>query len=180
MLYSISSFIFENFESNINYLHTSTESDIRIAIVYIYIYNRIAQVSVFRLDTSHSVDYVITCAACGLFAPSPPPTIPPQFHLDILFGIGLGNMVFGLCRGAWPYKGPCTAGGKLAAEALRVLKKSIQHAGARRRGWGAAPLSQLRRALALAWWEKGAGHKTKTERGQVRQVAWLLPTLNGS
>ena len=53
----------------------------------------------------------------------------------------LGNMVFGLCRGAWPYKGPCTAGGKLAAEALRVLKKSIQHAGARRRGWGAAPLS---------------------------------------
>ena len=93
----------------------------------------------------------------------------------------LGNMVFGLCRGAWPYKGPCTAGGKLAAEALRVLKKSIQHAGARRRGWGAAPLSQLRRALALAWWEKGAGHKAKTERGQVRQVAWLaLPTLNGS
>ena len=89
----------------------------------------------------------------------------------------LGNMVFGLCRGAWPYKGPCTAGGKLAAEALRVLKKSIQHAGARRRGWGAAPLSQLRRALALAWWEKGAGHKAKTERGQVplqvRQVAWF-------
>ena len=73
--------------------------------------------------------------------------------------------VFGLCRGAWPYKGPCTAGGKLAAEALRVLKKSIQHAGARRRGWGAAPLSQLRRALALAWWEKGAGHKTKTRAG---------------
>ena len=89
-------------------------------------------------------------------------------------------MVFGLCRGAWPYKGPCTAGGKLAAEALRVLKKSIQHAGARRRGWGAAPLSQLRRALALAWWEKGAGHKAKTERGQVRQVAWIFPTLNGS
>ena len=89
-------------------------------------------------------------------------------------------MVFGLCRGAWPYKGPCTAGGKLAAGALRVLKTSTQHAGARRRGWGAAPLSQLRRALALAWWEKGAGHKTKTERGQVRQVAWIFPTLNGS
>ena len=73
-----------------------------------------------------------------------------------------------------------TAGGKLAAEALRVLKKSIQHAGARRRGWGAAPLSQLRRALALAWWEKGAGHKAKTGRGQVRQVAWIFPTLTGS
>ena len=68
------------------------------------------------------------------------------------------------------------SGGKLAAEAaLRVLKKSIQHAGARRRGWGAAPLSQLRRALALAWWEKGAGHKAKTERGQVRQAAWIFP-----
>ena len=56
---------------------------------------------------------------------------------------------------AWPYKGPCTAGGKLAAEALRVLKKSIQHAGARRRGWGAAPLSQLRRALPLRGGEGG-------------------------
>ena len=49
-------------------------------------------------------------------------------------------MVFGLCRGAWPYKGPCTAGGKLAAEALRVLKKSIQHAGARKARLGRRPL----------------------------------------
>ena len=49
-------------------------------------------------------------------------------------------MVFGLCRGAWPYKGPCTAGGKLAAEALRVLKKSIQHAGARKTRLGHRPL----------------------------------------
>ena len=48
-------------------------------------------------------------------------------------------MVFGLCRGAWPYKGPCTAGGKLAAEALRVLKKSIQHAGARKTRLGRRP-----------------------------------------
>ena len=36
----INSFIFENFEFNINYLHTSTESDICIVIVYLYIYNR--------------------------------------------------------------------------------------------------------------------------------------------
>ena len=57
MLYSINSFIFENFDFNINYLHTSTESDICIIIVYIYIYNRIAQVSVLRLDTSHSPPY---------------------------------------------------------------------------------------------------------------------------
>ena len=41
MLYSINSFIFENFDFNINYLHTSTESDICIVIVYLYIYNRI-------------------------------------------------------------------------------------------------------------------------------------------
>ena len=79
---------------------------------------------------------------CGLFAPSPPPTIPPQFHLDILFGIGLGNMVFGLCRGAWAYKGPCTAGGKLAAGALRVLKRAPSTRARARRGWGTAPLSQ--------------------------------------
>ena len=89
-------------------------------------------------------------------------------------------MVFGLCRGAWPYKGPCTAGGKLAAEALRVLKKSIQHAGARKTRLGRRPLIPVAPGSALAWWEKGAGHKTKTERGQVRQVAWIFPTLNGS
>ena len=58
-------------------------------------------------------------------------------------GVGLGNMVFGLCRGAWPYKGPCTAGGKLAAEALRVLKKSTQHAGARKTRLGRRPLIPL-------------------------------------
>ena len=49
-------------------------------------------------------------------------------------------MAFGLCRGAWPYKGPCTAGGKLAAGALRVLKMSIQHAGARKTRLGHRPL----------------------------------------
>ena len=37
-------------------------------------------------------------------------------------------------------KGPCTAGGKLAAEALRVLKKSTQHAGARKARLGRRPL----------------------------------------
>ena len=89
-------------------------------------------------------------------------------------------MVFGLCRGAWPYKGPCTAGGKLAAEALRVLKKSTQHAGARKTRLGRRPLIPVAPGSALAWWEKGVGHKAKTERGQVRQVAWIFPTLNGS
>ena len=89
-------------------------------------------------------------------------------------------MAFGLCRGAWPYKGLCTAGGKLAAEALRVLKKGIQHAGARKTRLGRRPLIPVAPGSALAWWEKGAGHKAKTERGQVRQVAWIFPTLNGS
>ena len=79
MLYSINSFIFENFEFNINYLHTSTESDICIAIVYLYIYNRIAQVSVLRLDTSHSVDYVITCAAGSSHH-----RLLPRFHLSFI------------------------------------------------------------------------------------------------
>ena len=36
------------------------------------------------------------------------------------------------------------------------------------------------RGRVKARWEKGAGHKAKTERGQVRQVAWIFPTLNGS
>ena len=77
MLYSINSFIFENFELNINYIYTSTESDICIVIVYLYIYNRIAQVSVLRLDTSHSVDYVITCAAGSSHH-----RLLPRFHLS--------------------------------------------------------------------------------------------------
>ena len=74
-------------------------------------------------------------------------------------------MVFGLCRGAWPYKGLCTAGGKLAAEALRVLKKSIQHAGARKTRLGRRPLIPVAPGSALAWWEKGVEHKTKTGAG---------------
>ena len=74
-------------------------------------------------------------------------------------------MVFGLCRGAWPYKGPCTAGGKLAAEALRVLKKSIQHAGARKARLGRRPLIPVAPGSALAWWEKGVEHKTETGAG---------------
>ena len=74
-------------------------------------------------------------------------------------------MVFGLCRGAWPYKGLCTAGGKLAAEALRVLKKSIQHAGARKTRLGRRPLIPVAPGTALAWWEKGVEHKTKTGAG---------------
>ena len=138
VLYSINSFIFENFDFNINYLHTSTESDICIDIIYIYIQShRPSQCPPAGHQPLRRLRHHLRC---GLFAPSPLPTIPLQFHLYILFGIGLGNMVFGLCRGAWPYKGLCTAGGKLAAEALRVLKKSIQHAGARKTRLGRRPL----------------------------------------
>ena len=78
------------------------------------------------------------------------------------------------------------AGGKLAAEALRVLKKSIQHAGARKTGLGRRPLIPVAPGPALAWWEKGAEHKTKTGAGPSASgclVGWhlLLPTpLSGS
>ena len=54
---------------------------------------------------------------------------------------------------------------QLAAEALRVLKKSIQHAGARKTRLGRRPLIPVAPGSALAWWEKGVEHKTETGAG---------------
>ena len=45
----------------------------------------------------------------------------------------MGNMVFGLCRGAWPYKGPCTAS--------RALRSSTNDVG--KRGQAAGQSSSL-------------------------------------
>ena len=60
------------------------------------------------------------------------------------------------------------------------LKRAFSTRARARRGWGAAPLSQLRRALPLRGGRRGWSTRRRLERGRVFQVAWLLHILNGS
>ena len=114
----------------------STDLNLKISVFFLFSHTLTAESAPLALS------FLGLSAACvGPISNTHPPT--------------RGNMVFGLCRGAWPYKGPCTAGGKLAAEALRVLKKSIQHAGARKARLGRCPLIPVAPGPALAWWERG-------------------------
>ena len=82
----------------------------------------------------------------------------------------------GFAGAAAPYKGPCTAGGKLTAEAVRVLKKSIQHAVARKARLGRRPLVPVAPGSALAWWEKGA-ERRRNDITSSPQLALQRPAL---
>ena len=111
---------------------SSTELNLKFSVFFLFSHTLTAESAPLALSfLGHS-------AACvGPISNTHPPT--------------RGNMVFGLCRGAWPYKGLCTAGGKLAAEALRVLKKEHSARGRAQDEAGAPPpYPKLRRLGGVA------------------------------
>ena len=115
---------------------SSTELNLKFSVFFLFSHTLTAESAPLALSfLGHS-------AACvGPISNTHPPT--------------RGNMVFGLCRGAWPYKGLCTAGGKLAAEALRVLKKEHPARGRAQDEAGAPPPYPrlcLERELSERWY----------------------------
>ena len=123
------------------------------------------QVSAHRQDTClHNTDANARWAALSTIASA-------LTHVDSIIWEWTGKLVLGCCSGACRTKRTRATAQPAASWPLRpcVFKKSIPHAGARRRRLGCpTPFYQSRRALPLRGGTRGRAHKMKTKQDQGR------------